>query len=537
MYFQFRSLLLLVFLWIGVLAASKKSKTSGKKKADATLTYCPLKHCADEATEIAKWECLGKSLYRPLEAGKDNLSKTYFVEHDCGGVGWGNSIRGMSNAAAIAAVTGRRLIVTHPSFNRLFFTPNESMIDWDFGLKASFGKGMNEHELAAEVYRRREIFKYEDHGRAPKRFDKWTRSIQQNPRNSTYTKQILVAGICGGERELITTGGCMQHVMPSFLQCMVSDGADRYSYVAENMISVPFFHTLFTRPKPELHQFLQVVRARLELPSLEPGSEPVPGAWGLRTPNYYILALHFRRVPIGFEPLALELNEKRNLEYRLSTLKGFWDHAVKAANAAKKIAACRQQQLLIYFATDDVKNLRPEAQTRLSRYGRVVFGLTEDEVGHMSPQWTSNDFAKLAKVQESVSATWQGAQAEPSRPVEVEIDTYAHGKTLLKITEEIASPQRTKKAEIVHGNAAIAEWWILAHAHWLVGHSGTSFSETASGVGLGPRGVMERFDMVHGVGHVQSNIRRDWNGDACSIVGAADPVMAKQCPNTPNMAK
>ena len=48
----------------------------------------------------------------------------------------------------------------------------------------------------------------------------------------------------------------------------------------------------------------------------------------------------------------------------------------------------RGEELLIYFATDDVKNLRPQATAHLSSIGRVVFGLLEDEVGHVSPYWT-----------------------------------------------------------------------------------------------------------------------------------------------------
>ena len=59
-----------------------------------------------------------------------NPATYFYVEHDCGGVGWGNSIRGLYNAAAMAAMFGRRLIVTHAPFNRLFLPPNEKVREY-----------------------------------------------------------------------------------------------------------------------------------------------------------------------------------------------------------------------------------------------------------------------------------------------------------------------------------------------------------------------------------------------------------------------
>ena len=35
----------------------------------------------------------------------------------------------------------------------------------------------------------------------------------------------------------------------------------------------------------------------------------------------------------------------------------------------------------------------------------------------------------------------------------------------------------------------MVEWFILAHAQWLQGHSGSSFAESAGGLGLSPLGV------------------------------------------------
>ncbi len=50
---------------------------------------------------------------------------------------------------------------------------------------------------------------------------------------------------------------------------------------------------------------LSVIRKRLNLPALAPGSEPAPGAYGLGTPGYYLIGLHFRAMPLGFEPYSI----------------------------------------------------------------------------------------------------------------------------------------------------------------------------------------------------------------------------------------
>ena len=85
---------------------------------------------------------------------------------------------------------------------------------------------------------------------------------------------------------------------------------------------------------------------------------------------------------------------------RLTALHAFWEYSKKAARQAKALAACRKQDLLIYFASDDVE-LRPTAEAMLSSIGRVVFGLQDDEVGHVSTQWIDRHFADLEKEVES----------------------------------------------------------------------------------------------------------------------------------------
>lgn len=139
-----------------------------------------------------------------------------------------------------------------------------------------------------------------------------------------------------------------------------------------------------------------------------------------RIPLYIIISIHVLllttqlsiiRVPLGFEPHSLDFNNNTGLEHKVSMLKAYWTQAVKIAEQARIIALCRlyfisiafiknyfkcftanithvclcmssrNETLLIYFATDDVRGLRPEAKRLLSSFGEVVFGLTDEEVG------------------------------------------------------------------------------------------------------------------------------------------------------------
>ena len=50
-------------------------------------------------------------------------------------------------------------------------------------------------------------------------------------------------------------------------------------------------------------------------------------------------------------------------------------------------------------------------------------------------------------------------------------------------------------------------------------------------VRLGPRGEMERIDVVHGFQHVATSFRRDWELDSCTPVYAASKEHAVNCPN------
>ena len=110
----------------------------------------------------------------------------------------------------------------------------------------------------------------------------------------------------------------------------------------------------------------------------------------------------------------------------------------------------------------------------------------------------------------------------------IQEDTFTEAATRFYMAEVA----KDAKSVEVHANMAMVEWWILAQSTWLMGHSGTSFSDSAAGVGLSPLGVMERMDLVHGLNHASTSLRRDWENDnSCAVVGAADPQHRESCPN------
>lgn len=497
-----------------------RAKEEGEAKAKKSkLKFCPSLKCVDIASEVERWECINQGLFAPVPAGKDP-GKEYYVEHDCGGVGWGNSIRGLYNAAALAAMTGRRLIVTHKPFNRMFDPPLNAS-SWTYGLEEA---GYNKWDM-------RQHWDFEKHGRSPNRYSEFAKEVKADPKITKryYEKKILVAGVCGGEREIMIKGDCLEHSMPNFITCASS--RTQGGYMQDNLLPVPFFSTLFTRPGPLLAEYVTQIRTKLGLPTLAPGTEPTPGAWGLRTPGYYIFALHFRNIPVGFEPLSIDLNRPRTKGNRENILEGFWAMAEKYAKKAQKLAECRKQTLLIYFATDDVVTLRPLAEERLSAYGKVVFGLDDHEVGHMSPQWSRTDerLIERAKADGTVEHL-RSYQEPPAEPLEALTDN--DGNAIIPATNfHVTDVDKSEEGKLKHANMAMVEWWILAQSNWLLGHSGTSFSDSAAGVGLGPLGAMERMDLVHGVNHASTSTRRDWDTDSCTVVGAADPEFRDSCPN------
>ena len=120
---------ILLVLCIASLCSSKKAKK--------IFEPCQVKSkCAEnQPSEVASWDCFGKHVFRPTE----NAASELYVEHDCGGVGWGNSIRGVVNAFALAAVLNRRLIIKFSPGDKPFYklwNPPYNLTTWDYGTTA-----------------------------------------------------------------------------------------------------------------------------------------------------------------------------------------------------------------------------------------------------------------------------------------------------------------------------------------------------------------------------------------------------------------
>ena len=525
----------IVLAILGLIFAKKSKKTDGAKRSSkVTVNFCPSLQCAEEFnTEQERWDCIGKQLFEPIPEGKSVLDY-YYIEHDCGGVGWGNSVRGLFNAASMAALTGRRLIVTHAPFNRLFLSPyGEESQPWDFGLSKvrpnKFDRGS---------------WDYEAFGRSKEKFISWAAQIRDKPETLNMPDRVMLAAVCGGDRSIMVEGECLSKSMPSFVGCARASHSPT-TYLPDNVLSAPFFYMMFKRPAPRLVELLNMVRQRLELPQLTREQEPIPGSRGLYTPGYYLFALHVRHIPVGFEPLAIDLNHPKNLKNRLSLQEGYWKIAVANAKKAARIAKCRKEKLLIYFATDDALNMRRIAQEKLGHIGKLVFGLTTEEVGHMSPQWTQNDERVLERIMKTGTLSGEKSYADETHHrtqdtaanevIQRTADmTFAERRKHHGEEWNLAESKRHQDAVNLHGDMAMVEWFILGHAHWLQGHSGSSYAESAAGLGLSPLGVMERFDMVHGHNHASKSWRPDYNikKDFCTHVGAADPTQATTCPNT-----
>ena len=71
-------------------------------------------------------------MFAPVRTGKDP-SKEWYVDTTV--EEWlGQFYRGLYNAASLAAMTGRRLIVSHHPFNRMFDPPLNAS-SWTYGLE------------------------------------------------------------------------------------------------------------------------------------------------------------------------------------------------------------------------------------------------------------------------------------------------------------------------------------------------------------------------------------------------------------------
>jgi hypothetical protein len=146
---------------------------SGKNNTKTKFEFCKIlihaKTCLETAqNEVEQWDCYGRYIFRPTT----KVSNEKYMSHDCGGVGWGNSIRALYNAFGLAALLDGRLIVTYPFFDQLW-NPPYGLESWDYGLAAKANHNLNYQRQRHEDH----IWDYEAHGR-DNHFKNWITNLK-----------------------------------------------------------------------------------------------------------------------------------------------------------------------------------------------------------------------------------------------------------------------------------------------------------------------------------------------------------------------
>ena len=475
----------------------------------AVPEVCPVKACAQKkSTELEKWECVSDFLFREPDSSRR------FVEQQCHGLGWGNSISSLSITVELAALLGARVIFTSErNLGRLWRLPRDFQLDQSHTPRSWSYKVDEKH---------------------PEYYGRWIEKISTSDSEfDGFNNTVLQPAICGKDIRVIQLAKCISEALPVFGQC-VKDMKSKY-FELDTIVNLPAFFAVFRTPTQLMAQYLREIRTRLSLPQLDANQEPSPGAWGLYTPGFYLLAFHYRNIPLGFEPLSVMLNEGHYLESKAADLRAFWSKAAAYAQQAQGIARCRSETLLIYFATDDAANLRPVAERVLGPFGRVLFGLDEGDVGHMRPQWSPDAERKVEDKTAEVLRRRAAGGASCAADAATVTDANGGGGELEGACAggdagiHVVSPPRSAEATLRHRDMSLAEWWVLGSAQWLATTRHSSFSNTAAWFGLGPAGRMERFEL-----NARPVPRVDWSAagpPACRTVGAADPEQARRCPN------
>jgi hypothetical protein len=337
--------------------------------AKGTTGYCPAKLCGQipNVSDAERLHCVEDHIFGPAN------ESPRFVYKSCEGVGWGNSLGSMTLIAELAALLGGRFVISSAqkashlwNVPRTYhIPPNLQWLQWDLSPDQDGETSVIE----------------------------WIKNVSTSDSElSYYNNKVLDPNTCGDNPHLAKHGNCLTEALPTYGTCLkhFSSNPGKYYFNLQLINHMPIFYMFFRRPTNAMIKYLNEIRGRLDLPLLQPepnSPHPHPASWGLYTPGYYILAFHYRNVPLGFEPLSVMLNEGERVGQKHKDLDVFWAKARECAAQAREIAACRNETLLIYLATDDV-NLRPAALRELGPYGRVVFGLEEAEVGHGRPQWS-----------------------------------------------------------------------------------------------------------------------------------------------------
>jgi len=459
---------------------------------DSNKSTCDIhEFCKDKSTDVARIFCISSVVYQNAPSGTKSLDRGVIVYENS--QGWGNCVNGLYTLLPFAAMLGRRVVINIPYY-RACFLPVQGSANWS--------PVSNNNERDSDVLHK--DIEFALHGSGHTRLEgvkAWADRVSLG--DLKYSAHNLHTYVNGPQLQV---NSCIQKALPGNASCL------------EDRARAAVLPAVVHRPSPQLCKALSAIRKRLKLPELSPGTEPRPGAFGLRSPGIYLLALHFRGYPQGFEGIG----DDPSVRTSQRDFGPFMDAAEIVAGAAAKVAACREQKLMIYFATDHARALRKTVEGRLMKYGRVVFGLREHEVGHVNPVYSAESLKEIARKREKC---------------EEEEGPRQGGRELsFDSCHFMAKPSRSEEERSLHQIMGMAEWWILAQSHLLMSSGVSSFSDTASDVGLGSHGVMERFAYLSqskndsGAEFVRYRVRKDMEGD-CREIYAVDREVAKKCPN------
>ena len=266
---EMKNVLLVTILTVSSLFGTIRCE--GGDAASSGDEFCPAKKCGQRPTEIERWKCVGEHLFAP----QSNKGRLVVQNHQ---YGWGNTLASLMLSAQVAAMLDARIALIKDVAHL-----------WKLPRVYSHDTSRHEH------------FEYDRVGRNnPEDWDHWTSNLSNSAEfRSKYDNRTLYQWFwaADGLQTVLQRGTpCLTAAMPMFAKCMKE--VPEFSGM---LLIMPILHTLFSQPNELMVEHLRTIRRRLNLPLLENGTEPVPGLWGLYTPGYYLLALHIRIIPLGFE--------------------------------------------------------------------------------------------------------------------------------------------------------------------------------------------------------------------------------------------
>jgi len=249
--------------------------------------------CKDTSSNIEQIQCVSSTVYRNVPVGTKSVDRGLIIYENS--QGWGNCVNGLYTVFPFAAMLGRRVVINIPYY-RACFLPVDGSVSW----------ALIPNQMEKDYDMLHKDIEFALHGSGhtkPEGAKAWADRIRSG--NLTYSAHNLHTYVNGPQLQV---NSCLQEALPGNAACL------------EERARGAVLPAVVHRPSPQLCKALSSIRKRLKLPELPPGSEPRPGAFGLRSPGFYLLALHFRGYPQGFEGIG----DNRQFELHNETLALSW---------------------------------------------------------------------------------------------------------------------------------------------------------------------------------------------------------------------